>query len=91
MSGDGATTWRYCITRERVDDETEAFAIREVYTHPDGGLSWSADPIAPHGETWWEIADDVVRMAGAISGRMLDLTLDPPALVGRRQRSADQS
>lgn len=79
--GEEVTTWRYCITREHVDDGSDAYAVREVYTHPDEGLSWSTDPIAPHGETWWEIADDIAKMSRAVSGRVLDLTLDPPALV----------
>lgn len=77
-----STTWRYCITREAAEGGIQ-YAVREVYTDDNGALSWSADPVAPHGETWLEIADDLAKMVAAINGRLLDLTLDPPALVKR--------
>ena len=74
-------TWRYCITRERLDDGSIHYALREVYTDDDGSLSWTANPITASGETWQEIANDLGYMSNAAGMDVLDLTLDPPAFV----------
>lgn len=73
-------SWCYRITRERIDGE-DFYTIREVYTGRDGGLSWTEDAIAASGESWMECADALSLMTRALSSDVLDLTLDPPALV----------
>jgi hypothetical protein len=79
------TTWRYAVSRERQPDGGECYAIREVYTDDESGaLSWSVDAMTPSGESWLDLVADLTRMTGAISGHVLDLTLDPPALVKPR-------
>lgn len=78
-------TWRYVFARDQIDTE-DRFTVRELYTdHETGALSWSTEPIAPHGETWAELADDLIRMEQCFGQDMLDLTLDPPALVKPRR------
>ena len=84
MADKTITTWRYALSREHLDGD-DAFFIREIYEDTDGGLSWSENPIAPTGSSWWEIADDLTRMSGACSRTVLDLTLTPPALVHPRE------
>ena len=73
-------SWCYRMTREQRDGE-DFFTIREIYTGGDGSLSWSADPIAARGDSWMECADDLALMGRALGADVLDLTLDPPALV----------
>ena len=79
------TTWRYCTTREPRPGGGESFAIRELYTDREtGAISWSAEPVCPHGDSWQELADDATRMLDATASQdVLDLTLDPPRLVPR--------
>lgn len=74
------TTWRYAITREQHDGEN-FYTIREVYTGPDGALSWTTDAIAARGDTWQECANDLSLMTRVLGAPILDLTLDPPAWV----------
>ena len=78
-----STTWRYAITREQFDGE-DFYTIREVYTSPDGSLSWTENAIAARGDGWMEVADDLARMGRAINAPVLDLTLDPPRFVSPR-------
>lgn len=80
LHGGIMATWRYCVTRDERDGEIE-YAIRELYTGEDGGLSWTADEVGPRGETAQELADDLARMSAASSRPVLDLTLNPPALI----------
>lgn len=75
------TTWRYAITRESAPTG-DWYAIREVYTHPDGSLSWSEEPVTVGGDTWLECGEDWALMGRAVNAPILDLTLDPPAWVG---------
>lgn len=77
-----AMTWRYCISRERVDGEDEdVYEIRELYTSDDGELSWTKDAIGPCGSSFAEIVEDLAHMTEAAKREVLDLTLDPPRLV----------
>lgn len=81
-----ATTWRYCISREREYlDGSDYFAIREVYEDADGQLSWTEDAIKPEGATWQDIANTLALIGKAVNGGVLDLTLDPPQLVHPRE------
>lgn len=84
MCGWAGVTWHYAFVRERLESGEDHFSVREVFVD-DGGLSWSADPIAPAGETWQELADELALMANGAGRRVLDLTLDPPALVHPRE------
>lgn len=56
--------------------------MRELFTDDDGGISWTEDTVGPAGETPAELADDLRHMAAAYGAPILDLTLDPPRLVG---------
>lgn len=61
-------TWGHRV----VCDDQEGHRIAEVYTLHDGNIAWTADPIAPWGNTFEEVRDDLVRMLRA---------LDQPVLV----------
>jgi hypothetical protein len=82
--GREGTTWRYCITREKDEHGEDWFTLREVYTAPDGALSWTEDAVAAGGDSWRDCADDLSVMGRAIGAPVLDLTLDPPAFVSVR-------
>lgn len=71
------SSWNYRVTRTKVDGEY-VFEIREVYYTYDQPHSWSSDPIAPYGESWHELAEDLVKMQRAVSQPVLDLTGDKP-------------
>lgn len=71
------TSWNYRVTRTKIDGEY-VFEIREVYYTHGQPHSWSRDPIAPHGESWHELAEDLVKMQSAVSVPVLDLTGDKP-------------
>ena len=77
------TSWRYCISRE-LEDGVLVFGIREVYTDSDGTIAWSESTVEPQGETLTEIVADLGHMESATVGDVLDLTLDPPRLVPKR-------
>ncbi len=72
-----ASSWNYRVTRIKVDGE-DVYEIREVYYTHGQPHSWSADPIAPHGESWHELAEDIVKMQSAVSRPALDLTGEKP-------------
>ena len=73
-------TWRYRVTRgttHRFDGTTGNFyAIREVYTDSDGGISWTTAEIAPHGTTLAELRSDFELMRRAFDEPVLDLRDD---------------
>lgn len=71
------SSWNYRVTRTRVDGEY-VFEIREVYYTHGQPHSWSRDPIAPYGESWHELGEDLVKMQRAISMPVFDLTGDKP-------------
>lgn len=71
------TSWNYRVTRTKEDGEF-VFAVREVYYTHDQPHSWSEDPIAPHGESWHELAEDIVKMQRAVALPVFDLTGDKP-------------
>lgn len=72
-----ASSWNYRVTRTKVDGE-DVYEIREVYYTYGQPHSWSRDPIAPHGESWHELAEDIVKMQTAVSRPALDLTGEKP-------------
>lgn len=80
------TTWRYVFARDKIDTE-DWFTVREVYTDSETGAVswWTAEPVVPSGETWAELVEDLIRMQRCFGEDMLDLTLDPPALVKPRR------
>ena len=64
-------TWTYRIIR----DEDGGHRIAEVYTdllHVEGGISWTADPIAPVGDDPDELLRDITRMLKACGLPILD-------------------
>jgi hypothetical protein len=85
MSSDGRPFWNYRVTLTRYDDES-MFEVREIYYGPEGELSWTVDPVSPHGSTWMEFNDALGMMVGDCAGAsILDIT-DPenPVWVDRR-------
>lgn len=67
-------TWRYQLTRETVDGETE-YAIREVYFDADGGVSWTKNPITITADSQEGIAETLMRIRTDIKrGGALDIT-----------------
>lgn len=80
-------TWNYRVTRTRVPDGCvgggeDMYEIREVYYDDDKAIvSWSQDPIAPFGESWREVAEDLVRMQRAVVLPVVDLTGEKPVEV----------
>lgn len=82
------TTWNYRICRETLGDGSPHMSIREVFYDKDGKVEgWSADPIAPAGETWMEISDELAKMSAAIGHPALDLETRkwlPPDGFGRK-------
>lgn len=77
-------TWRYRVTRgttHRFGGTTEDFyAIREVYTDSDGGVSWSVDEASPYGTTLEELRADFELMRRAFDEPVLDLRDDATAV-----------
>lgn len=73
-------TWRYRVTRgttHHFDGTTgDFYAIREVYTDQDGGLSWTADGARPSGATLGELRIDFQAMQRAFDEPVLDLRDD---------------
>jgi hypothetical protein len=75
------TSWRYIPTRE-VSHGEEVWFVREIYTDPDGSLSWTKDPVLPFGTSLASLKRDLAMMAADLErGDFLDMTLDPPRLV----------
>ena len=72
--------WRYVLCRNASDSE-EWWNIRELYTDVDGGISWTANPVNPGGESIEEVLADLELMRRDCLLPYLDLTLNPPALV----------
>ena len=72
-------TWRYRVTRgamHHFDGTTGYFyAIREVYTDADGGVSWTTG-VYPRGETLAELRADFGLMQRAFDEPVLDLRDD---------------
>lgn len=87
------TTWNYRVTVTREPDglggTEEVFAIREVYYNEAGRpISWSEQAIAPVGDSWKSVADDLAKMGRAVGIPVLDLTGERPVdrpLVRRRR------
>lgn len=66
-------TWTYRIIR----DEEGGHRIAEVYTdllHVEGGTSWTADPIAPYGESLDELRRTLDMMRHAFNYPVLEET-----------------
>lgn len=80
------SSWRWCITRQKVTDgiggePVDLYELRELYVSDDGALSWTEDPISPSAEAITEMAETLMLVKHALRRPILDLTLDPPALV----------
>lgn len=72
------STWEYRVTVDRSGDEP-VYAVREVYYSIDGildGVSWTADPVYPQGETLDEFQRDLAHYAAAADKPVIDIT--PP-------------
>lgn len=62
------------------------FSIREAHYSADGRVvAWSAEPMAPYGETWEELAEDVLAMAIALDQPVLKLSKDGNRLKGKKK------
>lgn len=78
--------WNYRVTRTVVDDEY-VFEIREVYYDHGEPNAWTEEAIAPHGDSWHELADDLVKMQRAVSLPVLDLTGEKPREMTASERA----
>lgn len=71
-------SWRYIASRDRVNG-VDVWGIREVYD--TGG--WTESTVDPIGNTFDELKHDLEMMLADMGrGVFLDLTLDPPQIVG---------
>jgi hypothetical protein len=77
-------TWNYRVIRT-----DEAFAIHEVFYDSNGEINgWSADPIAPMGETQDELMKDLELIQRALTLPVLKVGLvEKPTLVKDREES----
>jgi len=76
----GRMSWHYQMTRQPVDGEW-VYRIREVYhdmvADNDLGIMWTAEEMAPFGESARELQEDVALMLhDAFNYPVLDIT-DP--------------
>jgi hypothetical protein len=87
--------WNYRMFHRRVPDgvggTTDEFTIREAYYDKRGPdakvMSWSAEPMAPYGETKLQLMEDVTAMAAAISQPVIALTPDGEHLADEQPAS----
>jgi hypothetical protein len=76
-------TWRYRIIR----DQDGGHRIAEVYTdlpHVPGRTSWTADPIAPYGDSLAELQRSMNLMTRALHEPVLDETELKAKIEGKR-------
>ena len=76
--------WRYMPSRERKNG-VDVWGIREVYEFEGehGGVGWTEFTVDPFGNTFDELKHDLEMMLADMGrGVFLDLTLDPPQIVG---------
>jgi hypothetical protein len=68
-------SWNHRITRRRVPPDGEhLYEIREVYYDGAGkAMSWTEHPIAPSGETWQELFDELSKMSRVVTHPILDI------------------
>ena len=93
MTDDKGAHWNYRVLKS--DDEDASFAIHEVYYDEDNTpLSWSADAIAPYGDTLEELAADLGYMVLALGQPVLneaDLGDGEPASAAGMPGGTDES
>lgn len=66
--------WNYRVTRERLDDGSYLFALREVYYEDDRPVAWSAEPDSFVGESAEEVTDSLSKALVSALGRdVLDI------------------
>lgn len=83
-------TWNYIVSREQYEGEDgekiDQFGMREIYYSTEEGenkIGWTEKTIEPHGDTFEELIDCLAFMLNDAQSRgILDLTLDPPQVVG---------
>ena len=83
-------TWSYVVAYEIGDDGSDVFSIREMYTDPDGSLSWTA-PVPIHGIGWTDLVIAIGRCADALTRPILDLTSTPAVLISMTALRARES
>lgn len=64
-------TWNHRVMKHEEDGVT-LYTIREVFYEDDGGISWTAEPIHPQGETLGELQSEVEMMLTAFTRSVLD-------------------
>lgn len=81
-------TWRYVVSKEYAGTDV-VYGIREYY-HPSTGLGtgWTENTVKPQGDTYEELLRDLHHMLDdALEGSILDLTINPPALVPKEEHN----
>lgn len=80
--------WNYRMTVQKVDGE-EVWDIRELhYDAEDRVIGWTADPVGPHGSSWRELREDLLRMSKVVGKPAFDLDTRrwrAPRLWGRKR------
>lgn len=67
-------TWRYQLTKEKIDGD-ERFAVREIYFDDDGGVSWTREPIQIVGDSERAITETLIRIRTDVKrGGVLDIS-----------------
>lgn len=69
--------WNYRATRESIpvapdsEETVYRYAIRELFYDKDGNVNgWSDEEVAPTGDTWNELVEDLNRIA--LASRIFD-------------------
>lgn len=67
-------TWNHRVTRDRQDDGTYWYAIREVHYDKRGNVElWTEKPIAVEGETLDEVSEVLGQMVASLTRGVFDL------------------
>lgn len=65
--------WNYRVIRKQVEIDYYQYEIHEVYYDDDGTIeSWTEQPIAPFGESFLELQNDLNYMAKATQKPILE-------------------
>ncbi len=79
--------WNYRVVRKAFpSSDTQSYEVHEVYYADDGSIeSWTADPVAPQGESSAELREDIRWFLQAFRRPILDLRV----VEGRDELVAD--
>jgi hypothetical protein len=70
-------TWNHRVVRRAsvvFGKPVEVLGIHEVFYGPDGGISWTTEPVAAEGDTLDELRETLERMLKALDQPIIDGT-----------------